>query len=190
MTSMMVRSIGSACRRISLDRIHASSIFIISWVLIIGIAGLCCAVTPSGVDTTGKVGCQVVCDKYSIAFEGYDDSRPDSMEFRYLVSVESGTCGLSDWVLELPSCVNGDSILSAGPGNWEFVESDGELGIKFGVGIDSPQTGNPANTVLYYLRLKGPYWSIEGMPRMMAVIKTRNETCEKAVEVPGCAITS
>jgi len=190
MTSMMVSSIGSACRWKNLNRIHAISIFIISWLLIIGIAGLCCAATPSGVDTTGKVSCQVVCDKYSIAFQGYDDSQPDSIEFRYLVSVESGTCGLSDWVLQLPSCVNENSILSAGPGNWDFVKSNGNLGIMFKNGIDSPQTGNPANTVLYYIRLKGPYWSIEGMPRMMAVIKTRNETCEKAVEVPGCAITS
>jgi hypothetical protein len=187
---MMVSMIGSACRRTSLNRIHAISIFIIVWILIIGIAGLCCAETPSGVGTTGKVGCQVVCDKYAIAFDGYDDSQPDSMEFRYLVSVEGGTCGLNSWVLELPSCVNRDAILDAGPGSWEFVESAGLLGIKFDGGIEQPESGKPANSFVYYLRLKGPDWSLKQMPEMRAVFEASTETCEKNVEVPGCPVPS
>jgi hypothetical protein len=188
--SMMIRMNGSACRWENLNQIHAISIFIIAWLLVIGLTGLCSAVTPSGVGITGKLGCQVICDNYAIAFDGFDDSQPDSIEFSYLISVEIGTCGLDSWVLELPSCVNRDDILDAGPGSWEFVESAGLRGIKFGDGIEQPESGKPANSVVYYLRLKGPDWSLKQMPEMRAVIKASTETCEKKVEVPGCPVPS
>jgi hypothetical protein len=132
----------------------------------------------------------VNCDKYAITFDGYDDSQPDSLEFRYLVSVDPGTCGLGDWILQLPGCVNKDTVLSAGPGNWEFVKSSSTWGIKFKNSIDAPQSGKPANTVLYYLRLNGPFWSPEEMQEMTAVIEAHGESCEKVVEFPGCPVTS
>lgn len=188
-TSMMVGRIGSACRWAILNRIHVISILTIAWFLVIGISGLCCAQNPSGASPISKVGCQLVCDEYDIALDGYD-SQSDSTEFRYQVSAESGTCGLNHWLLELPSCINSDDILEAGPGSWEYVESAGIRGIKFEFGIEQPESGEAADSVGYYLRLKGPDWSLKQMPEMRAVIMIGTETCDKKVEVPGCPVPS
>jgi hypothetical protein len=165
------------------------SILIFAWVIVIGISGICCAQNPSGASPLSKVGCKMVCDEYDIAFNGYDP-QSDSTEFRYQVSVGSGTCGLNNWLLELPSCINSDDILEAGPGSWEYVESAGMHGIKFDFSIEQPESGEAANSVEYYLRLKGPDWSLKQMPGMRVVIMVGNETCDKKVEVPGCPVPS
>jgi hypothetical protein len=186
---MVARAAGSVCRWIDQNGLHSISILLILCFSVAGITGICCSETPLVDGQPVDMGCQMICDMYNIAFNGYDNSQPESMEFRYLVSVESGTCGLRNWVLELPSCVNRDSVLSAGPGSWELVESAGFLGIKFDNGIEQPGLGKPANSVVYYLRLDGPYWSLEEMPKMGAVITAGNEMCQKTVEVPGCPVS-
>ncbi len=171
-----------------LNGLHKICVLFILYVLFSGAVDLCGA-APQGEDQNDK-GCQTICDKYSIIYNGYDASQADNIEVRYLVSVENGACGLSNWILELPGCMDEDAILSAGPGEWEFVETADIRGIKFDSGVEQPEAGEPANSMVYFLRLRGPYWTLEDMPEMKAIIKAGTGTCHKAVQVPGCPIPS
>ncbi|MDM7935315.1 MAG: hypothetical protein QUS08_08015 [Methanothrix sp.] len=142
----------------------------------------------AGLSGAGDAACSVDCNKYSITLKG-TTTEGDSTLFTYGVTVQSGTCGLSHWVLSLPACASEGQILEAGPGGWEYgTWKYGKKtihGIKFDTGLEQPKAGSA--TKEYYLRLAGPYWNAD---QGTAILKASTGTCEMEIESPSCPVTS